>query len=672
MIIGIFEYYRHVFGARSSPTCANYGFQQCGRENKSEFPVAAATVDRNFYMDDLFESVDTTQEDIECYQQLMETLKRSGFTSKKWASNCSEVLQRIPVEDRLEANEFTLNAESSPILGLEWMIDKDCLQVCRGPSKESPQEITQRVVLSFVSSVFDPMGIFASFTMRMRILLERIWIRFSQSWDEKTADDDKQVFLEWVTEMQTFRNTSLPRNYFLDSPKNIQLHIFSDAYLEAMCIVAYFRGEVNDGVEVSFVLDKSRIAPIKQLSIPRSEFQAAVYSVRLRTLIAQEHDLQIDSVTHWTHSVTVLQWLHSADKRQNVFVANRAAEILENSTIDEWKHVKGEFNPSDIGTRGITVQKLTESDWLSGPIGLKDHPDDWPLSLQPINLVPDEHAAVAVFANTSMTQEPIVDWSRFSSFSKCVRVIAFCLRVKFRSQSKVLLPGELKWAEEIVFRLIQRETFPEVHEEKQTFGKTNKVGDLANFSPFFDDTGIIRLGRRIKHARSSFEQRHSILLSTKHDFVKILLRDLPLEHNHEGVEYVRSVIQQKFWILGLRKALRSIKSSCLFCRNLRAQINLPLMPDLPAERLDYQSYPSTHVGIEYFGPFEVKLLRRSLKRWCCLFTCVTTRAVHIEVVLSLDTDSCLVAITRFIARRGKPTTIISDNGTNFVGSAREL
>ena len=97
------------------------------------------------------------------------------------------------------------------------------------------------------------MGIFAPFTIRMRMLLKSIWIRFGQSWFEKIADGDKQVFLEWVTEMQTLKNISLPRNYFSDSPKNVQLHIFSDASLEAMCIVAYFRAEVNDGVEVSFV-----------------------------------------------------------------------------------------------------------------------------------------------------------------------------------------------------------------------------------------------------------------------------------------------------------------------------------------------------------------------------------------------------------------------------------
>ena len=204
------------------------------------------------------------------------------------------------------------------------------------------------------------------------MLLKSIWIRFGQTWDEKIADDDKQVLLDWMTEMQTIKNTPLPRNYFSDNLKNVQLHIFSDASLEAMCIVAYFRAEVNDGVEVSFVLGKCRIAPIKQMSISHLELQAAVYLVKLGTLIVQKNDLRIDSVAHWTDSVTVLQWLHSADKKkQIVFVANRATEILENSTIDEREHVKSENNPSDIGKRGITIKKLTESDWLSGQFGSK-------------------------------------------------------------------------------------------------------------------------------------------------------------------------------------------------------------------------------------------------------------------------------------------------------------
>ena len=146
-----------MFGAKSSPTCASSGFQQRGRDNKREFPGVAATIDRNFCMDDLVKSVDTSQEAIECYQQLVETLKRSRSTLKKWASSCPEVLEIIPTQDHLESNEFTLNADSSPILDLEWIIDSDRLQVCQGPNKECPKVVTQRVVLSFVSLVFDPM-----------------------------------------------------------------------------------------------------------------------------------------------------------------------------------------------------------------------------------------------------------------------------------------------------------------------------------------------------------------------------------------------------------------------------------------------------------------------------------------------------------------------------------
>ena len=180
----------------------------------------------------------------------------------------------------------------------------------------------------------------------------------------------------------------------------MQLHIFSDASLKAMCIVANFRAKVEDGIEVSLVIGKCRTAPIKQLSIPRLELQATFYSVRLRKLIIQERDIPIKSVTQRTDSVTVLKWLNSADKKQNVLVANRAAEFLENSTIDEWKQIRGELNPSDIGTRWLTVEKLPESDCSTEPSWLKDHPDDWPLFLQSINVGSDHHPEVAAIANT--------------------------------------------------------------------------------------------------------------------------------------------------------------------------------------------------------------------------------------------------------------------------------
>ena len=202
--------------------------------------------------------------------------------------------------------------------------------------------------------------------------------------------------------------------------------------------------------------------------------------------------------------------------------------------------------------------------------------------------------------------------------------------------------------------------------------KTNKGGNLVKVSPFSDEKVLIRTRVCNKHANLSFEQRHPILLSTKHEMVNLMLRSLHQEHNHEEVEYVRSVIQQKFWMWFLRNASRNIMSHCVFCRNLRAQTKVLFMAHLPTGSLDYQSYPFINVGGDCFGPFEVKLLRRTMKHWCCLFTCLTTRAIHIEIARSLVTDPCLVAVNRFIAGRGKPAIMISDNCTNFVGSAREL
>ena len=114
------------------------------------------------------------------------------------------------------------------------------------------------------------------------------------------------------------------------------------------------------------------------------------------------------------------------------------------------------------------------------------------------------------------------------------------------------------------------------------------------------------------------------------------------------------------------------ENTCVACRKRKAQTVTHIMADLPIERLGYKQPPFSNTGVDYFGPFLVPIRRSTVKRWGFLFTCLTTRAVHIEVVPSLDTSSCVVGVERFIARRGTPTTIMSDNGTNFIGAQKEL
>ena len=205
------------------------------------------------------------------------------------------------------------------------------------------------------------------------------------------------------------------------------MHFFSDAFLES--IVLYLRVEGNDGVEQSFVVEKCQIAPRKQQTIPKLELQAAFYSVRLRQLIAEDHNIQIQTVTHWTDSVTVLPWLHSARKRRQVFVANRAVEILDQFTVDEWRHLKGTMKNAEIGTIGVTMSQLLESEWVNGPASIKHKAGNWPEQLK-LMAVDD----IVMMTNTT---ECVTDWSKFSRYKRKINLFVYCLGYSSMQRSVV-------------------------------------------------------------------------------------------------------------------------------------------------------------------------------------------------------------------------------------------
>ena len=202
----------------------------------------------------------------------------------------------IPDDDRTEATNKTFEAEPrlSSLLGMQWIVDNNTLEVCYDADKKIAQKLSQGVVFLFVASVFDPLGTFATFTMRMRIVLKSMWVKSVQQRDNKNDDEDRKQFPVWVQEISELKNMDLMR-------LEIAFHFFSDASLESLCVVAYLRGEDDDGMEMSFVIENYRIAPKRQQTFWKLEFQAALYSVRLRQLIIQDHLVQIQAVTHWTN-----------------------------------------------------------------------------------------------------------------------------------------------------------------------------------------------------------------------------------------------------------------------------------------------------------------------------------------------------------------------------------
>ena len=232
---------------------------------------------------------------------------------------------------------------------------------------------------------------------------------------------------------------------------------------------------------------------------------------------------------------------------------------------------------------------------------------------------------------------------------------------------------ELEEAERHLQYLVQGESFKAERKDLLENKPVKRSSRIALFSPFSGPNRLIRSAGPINRlVEVDFDIKHPMVLDARHAFVKLFLRHIHVKHHHQVMDYMRAKIQERYTILKLRSSLRSIKPNCVTCRMFRAVTLQPIMADLPVERLAYQSAPFTNSGVDYFGPFYVTARRTTEKRWGFLFTWLTTRVVHVEIVPSMDASSCVMGVEWFVYRQGTPAIIWSDNGTDFVGAQKEL
>ena len=285
------------------------------------------------------------------------------------------------------------------------------------------------------------------------------------------------------------------------------------------------------------------------------------------------------------------------------------------------------------------------------------------------------------FSNVAQKRkQPILfAWEKFSSFRKLQRVVAFMIRLSpknrhYRTKVKEITdPVELDTVKQRLLLISQKEYFEAEYLLLSCNITVKKSSRIAQNAPFMGPAFLIRSTGRIRRlVEIEYDTKHPIILDGRHSLVKLFVSDIYYRYQHQFLDYLRAVIHLEFAILNLRSLLKSIEVHCLICRKRRAKTVTPMMAELPVERLGYRQPPFTNCGVDYFGPFYVSIRRSSEKLWCFLFICMTTRAVHIEIVSSMDTSLCVMGIERFIARRGTPSVIWSDNGTNFVGAEKEL
>ena len=374
---------------------------------------------------------------------------------------------------------------------------------------------------------------------------------------------------------------------------------------------------------------RSRLAPLRQLTVVRLELQAAVLAVRLTRTIKTEIDcLQCVKTTFWSDSKVILSYIQNENKRFHTFVANRIAEIRSSSTPDEWRYVPSGLNPADLGSRGTSAESLLKrSDWVCGPEFLGHPESSWPSnSASPLVDINDPEVRASFFIKTDdfhILQSVLPSPDRFSSWTKYRRVVAWVLRFinivlskkKEGSQSQLssshLTAQEIQDAEWKIVKHAQKRAYPEEIAALETGKQLSPLSKLRQLSPFIDDAGMLRVGGRLDHAPVLYGVRHPVILPPDDDVTRLVITSSHYRVLHSGLERTLTDVKQRYWVPKGRSRVKQTIRACTVCRRRGAKPTPPFMSDLPVERFDMTRAFSTS-GVDYFGPLLVKRNRKEI------------------------------------------------------------
>lgn len=677
-----------VFGASCSPSCSQFVKNVNAERFSEEMPLAVEAIKNNHYVDDWLQSVEGDQEAVNLANQVINIHNKGGFEIRNFLSNSSFVMNNLTSVNSLTSKMFQEDGDiSEKLLGMWWEIKSDTFiyslkyHKVDGTILQGEKIPTKREVLKLLMSIFDPLGLIAHLLIYPKIYMQEVW-KSGIGWDEQVPANLHTKWITWIRLLPKFvENIQIPRWYGLSSSEKVELHVFVDASRDAFAAVAYLRFCCGDEVRCSLVSAKTKVAPLRLLSIPRLELSAAVLGCRLAQNVMTHHSVSFSRVTFWTDSKTVWCWLNSDHRIYKPFVAFRVAEILETSESGQWRWLPSNQNIADKATRQAIPTNDENEEWFAGPKFLHSlQEENWPVSLNKSEKT-EEELRSHVLHHMEVSALPI-DVTRFSKWRRLIGCLAYVRRFVFNCKAlKLKTPifdgplnkKEISRAEIDCFKLVQANSFIDEIAELSKDQTISRKSPLYKLNVFLDSEGLLRSSSRLTWMVNAHEDFiNPIILPNCHYVVKLLLQSYHEKFHHQNHDTVLHEIQQRFSITSLRTALKKIRSACQFCKNAVAAPAVPVMANLPKARLTPFTQPFTYIGIDYFGPYFVAVGRNRSKRWGVLITCLNTRAVHLDICESLSTDSCICAIKRFMSRRGQPLEIYSDQGTNFKGTHNEL
>lgn len=670
----LYEFNRVCFGLKSSPFHALRTVQQLVKDDGAKYPRASDVATSCIFMDDVAFSVSSEDDAVDTARQLIDLFKGAQWDLVKWNSNSQAVLNELPATHRIPTEVEFDKAAQYKILGLRWSTESDNFYFKIEPPGVN-DTCTKRTILSTIARLWDIMGFIAPTILFAKLLIKQLW-QLKIDWDDLPPAHIVKLWRQFCSELPALNEISIPRFLGVTEHSKMTLVGFADASEQAYGAVIYVHVALPSDNLVRLLCAKSKVAPSPPHTIARMELCAVVLLSKLLHSVIDNYNSRCPiEFFAFTDSKVALYWIKGPPHRWQTFVANRVVKITECIPADQFYHVAGTDNPADCLSRGVPPSKLRDHPlWFHGPPWLSLDPSQWPTSADTIHLndVPEQKTLAHPVVTVADDSEIYSLAGRTSSWSKLLRVIVYVcrfLKLLPRRDSVFITASDLEFAEIKLLQILQHKYFAnEINILKNDSLLSTALNKLR---PFFRD-GLIRVGGRLTNSDLDFAQQHPILLPRQDHVVDLIIEYYHKKYLHAGPELLMSLLRQKYWILSARRIVRQIIHKCNVCFRARPRPTYPLMADLPDFRTKQVIKPFIHTGCDYAGPIAYTPIRRrgakALKAYICVFTCLTTRALHLEVAVDLSTVSFLAALKRFLSRRGPVQVIYSDNGTNFVGA----
>ena len=589
------------FGDRPSGTIAMVALQEIAEMNRRTYASAADMIVKNSYVDDLIQSVPTVTDAVTLAENVQCVLKKGGFKIKHWIMSGDE--------DMTAKSKITFsNVDKEKVLGMCWIPKQDHFifqvkinfsprnkNLPTGPdltelniATELPKTLTRRMVLSQTARIYDPLGFITPVTLKAKLLLrqlvgqsageedgEHVTIGWDDPISEQCRDRWKQFFIDLYKLQDVSFIRCLKPYGAVGEPT---LVIFSDASTQAYGACAYVQWEIqNDQYEARLIAAKQRIAPTRQLTMPRLELCGALLGCRLRETITREMKIPFKAIFHIVDSAIVRAQIQKESYGFGTFVATKIAEIQDKSDPREWWWVATADNPADMVSRPTSPTQIgPTSVWQCGPKFLRSSVEKWPIrqDVQDQEL-PDRIGVHMTSVNVEKQDGKcdigtVINMDNFGSYTKLLRVTARIM--KFKTEKTMIAIGKRLTAQQV----IDSETLW-VRQVQKNILSLDWRNRFRRLGPSINSNGLIVVGQRMsKWLKDNWNQDSFVLLPADHKFTRLYIEHVHAL-DHAGLEVTLAKVQRKFWVPGCRKIIKQIKNRCVICRKIEKKVQTQLM-----------------------------------------------------------------------------------------------